>query len=136
MAKPRTCGRVTLEPIISLNRHHARGHIEDDIPEPAAIVLVSERHKSFEAFLQIRGVVVDRLVLTPRIPFAVETLHFLGGAIVAVSIKVSSDKGHARFREHVAFGKYGGLGALFLWTQGIVLKPCIVLHFYSSASNA
>jgi hypothetical protein len=52
----------------------------------------------------------DRFVLCVSIPFAVETLHFLGGTIVAVSIKVNRDKSHARFRELVAFGKYGGLG--------------------------
>jgi len=77
----------------------------------------------------------DRFVLCVCIPFAVETFDFLGGTIVAVSIKVNRDKGHACFRERVAFGKYGGLGAFLLWTQGLVLTTCIVFHVYSSADR-
>ena len=67
--------RVVLEPIIPLDRHFAGRYIEDYIPEPAAIVLITKRDQGFKVFLQIRGVIVDRFVLCVRIPFAVETPH-------------------------------------------------------------
>jgi hypothetical protein len=66
--------RVILKAIIPLDRHLAVGNIEDYISEAAAVVLVSEGHESFEAFLQVQSIVLDGLVLTPGIGFAVIAL--------------------------------------------------------------
>jgi hypothetical protein len=43
--------------------------------------------------------------------------------------KVNRDKGHACFRELVAFGKYGGLGAFLLWTKASLLPPALFSMF-------
>src|SRR5208337_3375474 len=126
-------GRVIFKAVVALNRQLPGTDVQDDISKAAAIVLISERHKSFEVFLQMRGVVFDGFVLAPRIPFAVETLHFLGGTIVAVSIKMSRDEGHACFCELVAFGEYGSFGGLLLRDQGCVTTTCIVFHLCFSA---
>ena len=55
--------RVIFKSIVALNRQLARAHVEDDISETAAIVLISERYWSFEMCLQMRRIVFDRLVL-------------------------------------------------------------------------
>jgi len=122
-------GRVILEAVIPLDRYLAGGDIEHDIPEPAAIVLVTKRDQRFEVFLQTRGVMADRFVLCVCIPFAVETLHFLGGTIVAAFIKVNRDKGHACFRELVAFGKYGGLAFSSCGLRASFLPPALFSMF-------
>src|SRR5207249_10872782 len=66
---------VALQPIIPPARHLPGRYLEDYIPDPAAIVLITKRDQGFKVFLQIRGVIVDRFVLCVRIPFAVETPH-------------------------------------------------------------
>lgn len=109
------CGGVILEPLIALDCQVAGGHIEDYVPEPATIVLVAKRHQGLKVFLQMPGVIGERFVLRVCVVFAVETLHFLGGAIVPISIEMNCYKSHACFRKLVAFGKNGGFGNLLLW---------------------
>ena len=46
-------GHRVVFPIVALDRQFARAHIEDDISETTAIVLISERHENFEVFLQM-----------------------------------------------------------------------------------
>ena len=57
------CGRVILESVIPLDGYLAGSHIQHDITESATVVLISERHESFEAFLQMRSVVLDGFML-------------------------------------------------------------------------
>ena len=61
------CGRVVFKPVIPLDGDFAGGHIENYISEPATIVLVTKGDQGFKLFLQMRGVILDRLVLGVRI---------------------------------------------------------------------
>ena len=62
----------------------------------------------------MRSVIVNRLVFFVCVVFAVETLHFLGGAIVPISVKANCGESHSCFRKLVAFGKNGTFGNLLL----------------------
>lgn len=98
-------GCVVFEPIIPLDRDLAGRHIENYIPEPAAIVLVTKRNQGFKQFLQMRGVVVDGLILGIGIPVAIEAFHFFGRSVAPVSIEMGGYEGDADLCEFVAFGK-------------------------------
>jgi hypothetical protein len=83
-------GRVVFKPVIALDRYLAFSYIEDDVSKTTAVVLISKWHQRFEVFLQVRSVVLDWLVLAPRVVFAVIALHFFGCSIVTVTIEDGS----------------------------------------------
>jgi hypothetical protein len=105
-------GRVILKAIIALNRKLASGHIEHHVPEPAAIVFISERYEVFELSLQMGGVAFYGFVLAGRIPFAVIALHFFRGSIVAVTVEVHESS----------------FGRSLSWLKGLVIVLLSVFH--------
>src|SRR5258707_3589217 len=121
-------GRVILKAVVALNRQVPGSDVQDDVSKPTAIVLISERHKSFEVFLQVRSIVLDRLVLAPRIRFGVIALHFFSRAIVAVAVEVHGHKRNSRSGQSVAFRQDSGFGRSLSWLKGLVIGLLSVFH--------
>src|SRR5437667_5879068 len=92
MATPHTSWSCNPRIGYSARRYLAGIHVENYIPKAAAIVLVTKRNQSFKVLLQVEGVIVDGFVLCVCVVFAVKTLHFLSGAIIAIPVEVGRDK--------------------------------------------
>jgi hypothetical protein len=103
-------------------------HIENNVAETSAIVLISEGHKSLELFMQAGGVIFDRFVFVRRKPLAGIALDCFRRSFIAVAVEMECDKRDASGRELVALGKNDGLDRRLFFTYGFAMVLLWLFH--------